>query len=140
MSPFKEIGYFAISSMGVVLATATTEATGSWRHDADKWGIAFAAAVLLYFVLRWVAKREAEAQKRRNGQEAREQAARDARDLASGQERAALLERANELTEKLIKQGEDHNRRMEGIIKDSNTAQSNVAQAITTLTRKFGRF
>lgn len=107
------------------LAAMQQESATFWERIAEKWGIGFVGLVLLYFLARWTAAREAKAL-----------AERDRREDAINKERLALLQRNNELQEQNIIDSRKHSTELKQIIKDGNRAQADVGVELKNLARR----
>lgn len=111
----------------IPLAMAESEYS-FWDRMAERWGIGLVGLVLVFFLARWSADREAKASK-----------ARDDREAASNAERLALLSRNNELQEQQIAAQAKHAQKLEQLTKDGNKAQADNAEVIRNLIRKMKR-
>lgn len=107
------------------LAAVQQDAASFWERIAEKWGIGFVGLLLLYFLAKWTANREAKAL-----------AERDKREDAINKERLDLLKRNNELQEQHLAATQKHSTELKNIIKDGNKYQADVGIELKNLARR----
>ncbi len=96
-----------------------------WERIAEKWGIGFVGLLLLYFLAKWTAKREATALLER-----------EKRENTMNAERLAALNRNNELQEQHLAASQKHSIELKNIIKDGNKYQADVGVELKNLARR----
>lgn len=121
--PMKEFLFPAAAFTG--LAAIQQDAASFWERVAEKWGIGFVGLILLYFLARWTANREAKALLERTQ-----------REDAINKERLDLLKRNNELQEQHLEASRKHSTELKQIIRDGNKHQADVGVELKNLARR----
>lgn len=124
------------------ILAVTQESATFWERMAERWGIGLVGMALFFFMAKWAAKRETEASKKQN---AREEKVRESlialdreradRELASSNERAALLARNNELQTEQINNMAAHATRIEQLTKETTKAITDSGSSMRMLVR-----
>jgi len=96
-----------------------------WERVVERWGIGAVGLVLLYFLAKWTAKRDAASL-----------AERQRREDALNKERLNLLKRNNELQESQLAAQAKHAQTLERIVKDGNKHQADVAIELKNIARR----